>query len=46
MPELGKYATEVLSAYGISISLLLLLVGVVMNRARRAKKALEDIENG
>lgn len=46
MPELGKYATEVLTAYGISISLLLLLVGVVMNRSRRAKKALDDIENG
>ena len=46
MPDLGKYAAEVLTAYGISISLLLVLVGVVMNRARRAKKALEDVENG
>lgn len=46
MPELGKYATEVLSAYGISIALLLLLVGVVMRRSRLAKRALDEIENG
>ena len=46
MPELGKYATEVLSAYAISIVLVLLLVLVVWNRARRAKKALDEVENG
>lgn len=46
MPELGKYATEVLSAYGISIALLLLLVGIVMRRSRLAKRALDEIENG
>lgn len=45
MPDLGKYATEVLAAYGISIALLVLLVAVVWVRSRRAKKALEDIEN-
>lgn len=46
MPELGKYATEVLSAYGISIALLVLLVLMVWNRSRRAKKALDEVENG
>ena len=46
MPDLGKYATEVLAAYGISLALLGLLVLVVWVRSRRAKKALEDIENG
>ncbi|WP_438990470.1 heme exporter protein CcmD [Lentibacter sp.] len=44
MPELGKYAVEVLSAYGVSLSLLLaLVVGSVM-RARRVKAELEEIE--
>lgn len=46
MPDLGKYASEVLSAYGISIALLILLVLVVWVRSRRAKKALDEVENG
>ncbi|SEW03225.1 heme exporter protein D [Cognatiyoonia koreensis] len=46
MPDLGKYATEVLLAYGISIALLVALVLVVWSRSRKAKKALEEIENG
>lgn len=46
MPDLGKYATEVLLAYGISIALLVLLVLVVWLRARKARKALEEVENG
>lgn len=46
MPELGKYANEVLSAYAISIVLLILLVVVFWSKSRRAKKALEEIENG
>jgi len=46
MPDLGKYATEVLSAYGISIALLVLLVLYVWARSRRVRKALEEIENG
>lgn len=46
MPDLGKYATEVLAAYGISIALLVLLIAVVWSRSRKAKKALEEIENG
>lgn len=46
MPDLGKYAAEVLTAYGVSIALLILLVLVVWGRSRKAKKALEDIENG
>jgi len=45
MPELGKYATEVLTAYGISLTLLVLLVLIVWSRSRRAKKALKEIEN-
>lgn len=46
MPDLGKYATEVLLAYGISIALLVLLILVVWLRARKARKALEEVENG
>lgn len=44
MPELGKYAEAVLSAYGASIALLILLVGVSVWQARRAKAALNDVE--
>jgi len=46
MPDLGKYATEVLSAYGISIALLVLLVLAVWAKSHRAKKALDEVENG
>lgn len=45
MPELGKYAGTVLSAYGASLVLLGLLVVVSWLRARRVKAALEKVEN-
>ena len=44
MPELGKYAATVLSAYGVSIALILGLVAVSMMRAVRVKKQLRDVE--
>ncbi len=44
MPDLGKYAEAVLSAYAASIVLLILLVAVSVWQARRAKAALEDVE--
>lgn len=44
MPDLGKYAVEVLSAYGAALALLLLLVLVSLRRARRVKADLAEVE--
>ncbi|MEE9426611.1 MAG: heme exporter protein CcmD [Paracoccaceae bacterium] len=44
MPDLGKYGTEVLSAYGATIVLLLGLVWLTWARSRRVKAALEAAE--
>jgi heme exporter protein D len=46
IPDLGKYATEVLLAYGISLTLLAVMILVIWRRSRRAKKTLEAVENG
>ena len=45
MPDLGKYAEAVLSAYGISIVLIIALVAVSLWQSRRAKAALQEVEN-
>ena len=45
MPELGKYAWTVLSAYGLSTLLLLLLVGWSYLRWRNVKSDLDAQEN-
>jgi heme exporter protein D len=44
MPDLGKYAVEVLSAYGASLLLLALLVLVSLRRGRAARSALSEAE--
>ncbi|MWB78558.1 heme exporter protein CcmD [Pseudooceanicola sp. 216_PA32_1] len=44
MPELGKYAGAVLSAYGASLALLAALVVASLWRARRVKRALDRVE--
>lgn len=44
MPELGDYAFEVLLAYGVSITLILALVGASIWRAKRVTRALREIE--
>ena len=44
MPELGKYATEVLLAYGVSLALLAAIVAMSVIRHRQVKKALEEAE--
>ena len=46
MPDLGKYAVEVLSAYAASIAVLVVLVGLSVRRSRRVKRMLEEIERG
>jgi heme exporter protein D len=45
MPELGKYAVEVVSAYAASLILLGLLVAVTLNRGKAAKAALARAES-
>jgi heme exporter protein D len=44
MPDLGKYATEVLAAYGVSIAVLATLIVVVGLRSRKVRRRLEQIE--
>ena len=44
MPDLGKYADAVLSAYAASIVLLALLVLFTVRRGRKARRELETVE--
>ncbi|MHA6262230.1 heme exporter protein CcmD [Arenibacterium sp. CAU 1754] len=44
MPDLGKYADTVLSAYAASIVLLVLLVGVTLWRGRKTRAEMTRIE--
>lgn len=45
MPDLGKYADSVLSAYAASIVLLIAIVVLSVVQSRRAKAALKDVED-
>ena len=44
MPELGKYAAAVLSAYGASLGLLAVLVWASFARARSVRRRLREVE--
>lgn len=44
MPDLGKYADTVLSAYAVSILLLALLVAVSIWRGRKVRAEMEKLE--
>lgn len=44
MPDLGKYAAEVLLAYGVSIALLLGVALLSWRQSRNAQKRLAEIE--
>lgn len=44
IPDLGKYAAEVLTAYGVSIALLVGIVGISLRRAARVRKQLAEVE--
>lgn len=44
MPDLGKYADAVLSAYGVSVVLLIALVWWSLISARKARKELDKVE--
>lgn len=45
MPNLGKYADTVLSAYAASIFLLAVLVTVTLWRGRKVRAEMEKIED-
>lgn len=44
MPELGKYAVEVVSAYVISIGLIVALAGWYWARGRAVRRQLQDVD--
>ncbi|WP_145110861.1 heme exporter protein CcmD [Cereibacter sediminicola] len=44
MPDLGKYAFSVLTAYGASLSLLGALVVLSLWRGARVRRLLRDVE--
>jgi heme exporter protein D len=44
MPELGKYAFEVLASYGASLVLLAAIVGLTLWRGARVKAQLREVE--
>ena len=46
MPDLGKYAAEVLGAYAATISILAVLVLISWSQSRKMRRALEAAEAG
>jgi len=44
MPDLGKYAASVLSAYGVTFLLLAGTVALTLLRGARVKRRLEEAE--
>ena len=44
MPELGKYAVWVLSAYGVSLALIVAIVVQTVLRARRVRERLDKAQ--
>lgn len=44
MPDLGKYADTVMAAYGASIILLVVLVGLTLWRGRKVRAEMDRVE--
>lgn len=44
MPDLGKYADAVLSAYGVSIALLIAIVAISILRGRKVRAEMQAAE--
>ncbi|MFN3643878.1 MAG: heme exporter protein CcmD [Gemmobacter sp.] len=44
IPDLGRHAVWVLSAYGASLALIAVLVGLTLWRAARVRRALRQVE--
>jgi|TARA_B100000700_G_C14782061_1_gene731839 heme exporter protein D len=45
MPDLGKYAIPVLTAYGSTILILLSVISFTIFKSRKTKKILENLES-
>ncbi|MEO0401372.1 MAG: heme exporter protein CcmD [Pseudomonadota bacterium] len=45
MPDLGKYADAVLSAYAVSITLLVAVVAVSLWRGRKVRAEMQQVED-
>ena len=45
IPDLGKYGDTVLSAYAVSLVLLIVLVGLSLSRGRRVRATLAEVED-
>ena len=45
IPDLGKYALEVISAYGVSLMALILVSCLYIRRSRFIKSALDAAES-
>ena len=43
-PDLGNYATEVLTAYALSVGLLVLLLALSLRRSRKVSAQLAEVE--
>ncbi|MEL7132897.1 MAG: heme exporter protein CcmD [Pseudomonadota bacterium] len=44
MPDLGKYADAVLSAYAVSVVLLVAIVALTLWRGRKVRAEMENVE--
>lgn len=44
MPDLGKYAFEVLAAYGASFGLLVFLIAATVIKGRRVRADMKSVE--
>ncbi|MCR9089429.1 MAG: heme exporter protein CcmD [Rhodobacteraceae bacterium] len=44
MPDLGKYATEVLSAYVVSLALIVVLVLISWRQSQVVRARLREVE--
>ena len=43
-PDLGIYTTEVLTAYAVSVGLLVGLIALSLRRSRKVRAQLADVE--
>ncbi|PRY26255.1 heme exporter protein D [Aliiruegeria haliotis] len=44
MPDLGKYAADVLAAYAVSLGLIAVLLIVSLRQSRKTRTALRQVE--
>ena len=44
MPDLGKYAVSVLSAYGVSLVVLAGLVWMTLAQGRKVRSEMQEVE--